>query len=38
MLTTLISRVDIRPDYVEIGVRRSRALEDAGDSGVDHGK
>ena len=35
MLMTLISRVDIRPDCVEIGVRRSRLVELLGSDSID---
>jgi site-specific DNA recombinase len=35
MLMTLLSRVDIRPDYVEINVRRSRLVEMLGTDSID---
>ena len=35
MLMTLISRVDIRPDCVEISVRRSRLVELLGSGSID---
>jgi hypothetical protein len=35
ILMTLISRVDIRPDYVEISVRRSRLIELLGSASID---
>ena len=35
MLMTLISRVDIRPDCVEISVRRSRLIELLGSDSID---
>ena len=35
MLMTLLSRVDIRPDCVEIGVRRSRLVELLGSGSID---
>jgi site-specific DNA recombinase len=35
MLMTLISRVDIRPDYVEISVRRSRLVELLGSASIE---
>ena len=35
MLMTLINRVDIRPDYVEISVRRSHIVELLGSNSID---